>query len=170
MPPVGADSLNRSSNRKETCVPVPAAEKYTYVSDEGKRFSGHWIVEPGIEQRRQNITPLMNLPFNTTVHFIGVHLHPFAEYLELRDITADAIVYRADAANHSYKIGLHTIGSYSNKTGFPIYRDHEYELIYQANNTTNEDQDMMAVMILYMFDKDLGEKIGAFRKGVPGNR
>ena len=36
---------------------------------------------------RTLVTELMSLPYDTTVHYIAVHLHPFAESLELIDLT-----------------------------------------------------------------------------------
>jgi len=38
----------------------------------------------------------MNLRFDTTLHYIAVHLHPFAEFLELRDLTADKSILKAE--------------------------------------------------------------------------
>ena len=35
-----------------------------------------------------------------------------------------------------------------------LYEDHEYELISVYNNTTPTDQDVMAVMFLYILDKE----------------
>ena len=47
-------------------------------------FSGHWVVPPGRQENRTLVTEWLNLRFDTTVHYIAVHLHPFAESLELR--------------------------------------------------------------------------------------
>ena len=43
--------------------------------------------------------------------------------------------------------------SYSSVEGIPIYADHEYEIVSVYDNPTDEPQDAMAVMFLYMLDK-----------------
>ena len=52
------------------------------------------------------------------------------------------------------RIGLAHVDSFSSVEGIPIYKDHEYELVSVYNNITDKNQDSMAVMNLYMLDKD----------------
>ena len=96
----------------------------------------------------------MDLPFDTTVHHIAVHLHPFAASLELRDLTADTTVFRSEVENSAEKIGLERVESFSSEEGIPVYADHEYELVSVYENTSAEDQDSMAIMFLYMLDRE----------------
>ena len=46
----------------------------------------------------------------------------------------------------------HLLGtdSYSSTTGFPIYKNHDYELITVYDNPTGHDIDAMAVLRLYV--------------------
>ena len=99
----------------------------------------------------------MKLTFDTTLHFAAVHLHPFAQSLELRDLTADKTVFKANAQNFKDKIGLKKVDYFSSEEGVPLYKDHEYELISVYNNTTDLDQDSMAVMFLYVLDQEFEE-------------
>ncbi len=108
-------------------------------------------MKPGREENVTNVTRFLQLQFDTTIHYIAVHLHPFAESLELIDRTTGKQVFKAHAKNRSDKIGLESIDYYENVEGIPISKDHEYELVY--NNTSGEDQDSMAVMYLYLHDK-----------------
>ena len=120
----------------------------------GRRFSSHWIVKPGREVNHSNITRFMNVPFDTTAHYIAVHLHPFAESLELRDLTEGVTVYRSLARNSPDRIGLDAVQYYSSEEGLKLHADHEYELVSVYNNTTSEDHDSMAVMYIYALDKE----------------
>ena len=120
----------------------------------GREFSAHWHVAPGVEVNRTLVTGWMELPYDTTVHQISVHLHPFAESLELRDLTTGTTVYKSQTRAPALGIGLEHVDSFSSEEGVPVYADHEYELVSVYNNTTSETQDSMAVMFLYMLDKD----------------
>jgi hypothetical protein len=100
------------------------------------------------------VTELMDLPFDTTLHYVAVHLHPFAETLELIDLTAKKTVYKARTRQADKGIGLAHVDSFSSEEGIPLYKGHEYEIVSVYNNTSGEDQDSMAVMNLYLFDKE----------------
>ena len=127
---------------------------FSFVDEQGRRFSGHWIVKPGRQVNHSNITRYMELPFDTTVHYIAVHLHPFAESLELRDLTADKTVYLSKVRPTEGKIGIDHVDHLSSEEGIPLYKGHEYEMISVYNNTSGEDQDSMAVMYMYLLDKE----------------
>jgi len=120
----------------------------------GQKFTAHWIVKPGRQLYRTLVTETLGLSFDSTVHFIAVHLHPFAEWIELRDLTADRTVFRSRARNFEGKVGLADVDFFSSEEGLALFKDHAYELVGAYNNTTGEDQDSMAVMFLYILDKD----------------
>ncbi len=80
-------------------------------------------------------------------------MHPFAESLELRDVTADRSIFKSHARNLSGEIGLASVEYFSSVEGVPVYKDHEYELISIYDNTTDEEQDSMAVMYAYFLDQ-----------------
>lgn len=135
-----------------SCLPGEAAGPDVYRDDFRRTFSGHWVVKPGREVNRSLVTQILKLPYDTTVHYIAVHLHPFAESLELRDLTAGDTVYKSQARGLESKIGLKHVDSFSSEEGIPLYKDHEYELVSTYDNTTTVDQDSMAVMLLYLRD------------------
>ena len=110
---------------------------------------------PGREENHTRVTSMMNLPRDTQVHYIAVHLHPFAESLELRDITTGKTVYKAVARQTAGRVGLADVQSYSSEEGMPLYKGHEYELISKYNNTSGVDQDSMATMMLYVRPQDM---------------
>ena len=135
------------------CMPGQNAAEHEYADAQGRRFTGHWIVKPGREENHTLVTHLMNVPFDTTIHYIAIHLHPFAESLELRDLTTGTSVYKATTKQTEGAIGLAHVDYYTSVEGLPIYKDHEYELVSIYDNTTSEEQDSMAVMNMYMLDK-----------------
>ena len=120
----------------------------------GRKFTGHWKVKPGREVNHTPVTALMSVPFDTTIHYIAVHLHPFAEYIELYDLTENRLIFRSNAINAKRGIGLVSVDTYSSTEGIPVYKDHEYELVSAYNNPTDEDHDAMATVFLYLLDKE----------------
>jgi hypothetical protein len=125
-----------------------------FTDDFGRKFTGHWIVKPGRQVNHTNTTKFMRLPYDTTAHYIAVHMHPFAESLELRDITADKSLYLSHVTPTTGKIGIERVEHFASAEGIPLYKDHEYDLVSVYNNTTSVDQDSMAVMYIYALDKE----------------
>ncbi|MCH9650106.1 MAG: hypothetical protein K0U98_17855 [Deltaproteobacteria bacterium] len=136
------------------CLVRNSASDTDYQDSLGQRFSGHWVVKPGREENHTLVTEILNLPFDTTVHYIAVHLHPFAESLELRDLTSGESVFRSQVRPAKKGIGIEHVDFFSSPEGLPLYRDHEYELVSIYDNTSGEDQDSMAVMYLYLLDRE----------------
>jgi len=120
-----------------------------------QKFTGFWYVPPGRHVNHSQATKLLALPYDTNAHYIAVHLHPFAESLELRDVTTGETVFKSKTRQAGKGIGLEEVEYYSSVDGLPVHADHEYELITIYNNTSGEQQDSMAVMHLYLHAKDL---------------
>jgi hypothetical protein len=118
----------------------------------GQKFTAHWVVEPGEEVNRTNVTRFLNLPFDTRAHYVAVHLHPFAESLTLKDLTAGKTVLHAKAMNTPDRIGLKHVEHYAGADGIQLHKDHEYELVSVYKNTSDQAVDSMAVMYLYLHD------------------
>ena len=85
--------------------------------------TSHWVVKPGEETSRINVTAQMNVPYNTTVHYIGSHMHPYASHIALYDVTDSVLVFRAKASNYENKSGITKMEHYSSTEGFMLYRD-----------------------------------------------
>lgn len=140
-----------------SCLPgahAPGATMAFYDDPYGRKFSGHWVIKPGREVRRTLVTKMMNLPYDTTLHYAAVHLHPFAESLELRDITTGRTVMRSKARNPEKGIGLEHVDYFSSVEGLPLIREHQYELVSVYDNTSGIDQDSMAAVFLYLENKE----------------
>ncbi len=139
------------------CLQGQNATTHIFADPQGRKFTGHWVVKPGREVNRTLVTKILELPYDTTIHYIAVHLHPFAESLELNDLTAGQVVFKSSTRQFPDRIGLAHVDSFTSVEGIPIYKDHEYELVSVYQNITDKDQDSMAVMNLYMLDKDFVE-------------
>lgn len=136
-----------------SCLVRPNAATHEYQDPLGRRFTGHWVVRPGREVNRTLVTEILDLPYDTTVHYIAVHLHPFAETLELRDLTTGGSVFKSKVRPADEGIGIRHVEHFSSEEGVPLFQDHDYELVSAYNNTSGEDQDSMAVMYMYLLDK-----------------
>lgn len=125
-----------------------------YQDQYGRVYNGHWSIDPHEEIIRTDVTEMMNLEFDTKIHFISIHVHPFATSLELIDKTTGQSVYKGYVVNLKDKIGLSKIDYYSSEEGLPVYKDHEYELvsIYHCSDTS-VTHTAMATMFLYLEDK-----------------
>ncbi len=134
------------------CMVGTTAGMRTIRDQFGTEFAPHWVVPPGRQVNRTLVTKWLQLPFDTRIHHIAVHVHPFSESVELRDLTADKTVFKSGSVRAEGRIGLEVVDAYSSPDGIPVYRDHEYELISIYDNTSGEPQDAMAVMFLYMHD------------------
>jgi len=129
-------------------------DRITFNDTQGRKFTGHWLVKPGREVSHTPQNQLWELPFDTTLYYANVHLHPFAQSLELKDLTTGQTVFKSNAKQLKKGIGLLHVDSFSSEKGTPLYKDHEYELITVYNNTTSVNQDAMSTMILYVEDKE----------------
>lgn len=135
------------------CLVGTNASDHEYADSLGRKFSGHWVVPPGREVNHTLVTHLMRVPYDTTIHYIAVHLHPFAESLELRDLTTGETVFKSRARNFEEHVGLAHVEHFESAEGIPVYAGRDYEMISVYDNTTAEDQDSMAVMYMYLRDR-----------------
>lgn len=138
----------------EGCMMGTNAAGKVRTDSQGNEFSGHWIVKPGREENHTLVTKSLALPFDTTVHYIAAHVHPFAESIELRDLTDGHTVFASKAKNFTDRVGLESVEYYSSVHGFELYDDHEYELVSIYENTSGVDQDSMAVLFIYALDHE----------------
>jgi len=153
----------------KSCLIGENANTNTLYDSFRRQFAGHWVIKPGIEVNHTVATKLLKVPYDTTIHYIAIHLHPFAESLELKDLTRGEIVFKSNVTGYKNKIGINSVEYYSSETGIPLYKDHEYQIISTYNNTSEENQDSMAVMFLYVLDKEFkGSQPALKRLGLKG--
>jgi hypothetical protein len=114
--------------------------------------TGHWLVPPGRQEVRTPVGSIV--PYDTTIHYMLMHLHPYAESMELRDLTTGQSIWKGKAQTDSRSPRLLKTDSYSSRKGFPMYRHHAYELVSVYNNTTHDPVDAMASLWMYAEQKN----------------
>jgi len=151
----------------ECSVGAPAVKGDADTDTYGQQFTAHWVVSPGKEVNTTNVTKFLNLPYDTTVHYIAVHLHPFATELLLKDLTTNKVVFDSHVTPAKDKVGIQSIEHYSSLEGMPMYKSHQYELTSYYDNTTDHDVDSMAVMYMYLKDKNFQKPDLSARAAMP---
>jgi hypothetical protein len=133
---------------------LPGEHAAELVTDQfGRQISGHWIVQPGRQVVENLVTRDLGLAWDTTLHAIDVHLHPFAESIELLDMTTGASLFKSVATQVESGVGLQRVETYRSSEGIPVFKDHEYGLVTVYDNPTEEDHDAMAVLYVHALDK-----------------
>jgi hypothetical protein len=120
----------------------------------GRVLSGHFVVPRGRSERKTLVTKWLHIPYDTTVHFIAVHVHPFCESLALRDLNTGKTLFKSTMRGPKKGIGLENVSYFSSEKGIPVYKDHEYEMVSVYQNSSGENQDAMATFFLYLLDKE----------------
>ncbi len=149
----GQEPLHVGAGCADTCKVNSSA--LTAVGASGSGQTLHWIVPPGHHIYRTEITSQLRLPFDTTVHYATIHVHPFARAMELRDLTSGATVFRLNSQDWSDRLGVAHVDEFKSVKGVPIYRDHRYEVTAEYDNSSDATTDAMAILYLYLLEKDL---------------
>lgn len=156
------DPYNPESKTLEnSCIPLET-KNHTYFDKNGQALSGHWKLFQGKQTFTYNATEQLALKDTMRLHQITPHLHPFATNFILKDLTANQVIYDCKVVNHTNKIGLAKTPAFNSKEGVLMYPSHEYQLTLITNNTTNEEQDMMASMFMFFYDNEMDMKVQAY--------
>ncbi|MFT5647570.1 MAG: hypothetical protein ACI976_002262 [Aureispira sp.] len=139
---------------KDFCIPVET-RNHSYIDKKGNVLSGHWVVPIGNNTYRSSIDTQLQIQDSLRLHAAAIHAHPFATSITLFDKTTNAPVFKSKITNHKTKIGLSKIEAFSSEAGVWLYKNREYELVLQVNNTSKISQDMMGSMFLFFYDKEL---------------
>lgn len=119
----------------------------------GDENTAHWMVPPGHHQYRTEVTEQMQLPFDTTAHYVTGHLHPFGTSLRLIDLETDEVVFEIAARSLSDRLGVEWMSELKSYEGVPIHRGRRYELIAEYNNTLDQPIDAMGILYVYALDQ-----------------
>lgn len=143
---------------KDFCIPVET-KNHSYEDGKGNVLSGHWVIPIGKNSYKSPIDNQLQIEDSLRLHAAAVHVHPFATKIVLFDKTANKPVFSSKITNYTDKIGLSKIDAFSSEAGTWMYKNHEYELVLEVNNTTSTTQDMMGSMFLFFYDAELDRKI-----------
>ena len=139
---------------KDYCIPIET-KNHSYEDGNGNVLSGHWVIPPGKNTYRSSIDNQLQLTDSLRLHAAAVHVHPFANSITLYDKTAKKTIFISRMTNPKNKIGLSNIEPFSSEDGVWLYKNHQYELVLEVNNTTKVNQDMMGSTFLFFYDKEL---------------
>lgn len=167
MLPYDLDNPYKSKkNDPNLCSPIDL-KNHSGPGEDGVPLSAHWQLPEGKTHYEFDVTYQLYLQEDTTVHAMAAHLHPGAETFILFDSTSNEAVYTFDCENYPDKVGLKYVPAYSSEEGILLKADHEYKLILETNNPYTDFRDMMAVLFLYLYDKEMEEHLR--EHGLPGS-
>jgi hypothetical protein len=136
-PVVVQGALNNPEVGRVTSVFFVPPGKHIYKTSYSKNKFPYWAIKKP-----------------ATVHYIWMHVHPFAESIELRDKTTGKTLFKGNVKMRGGSVPLiDHADHYSSKVGFWVFPDHEYELIGTYNNPTDGDVDAMASLYLFFHEK-----------------
>ncbi|HET7711510.1 MAG TPA: hypothetical protein VFL80_06235, partial [Thermoanaerobaculia bacterium] len=142
-----------------TCLVLPRAPNAAgmnsdYVDPSGRRLTGHWVVPPGRQVNHSDVSWFLGLPYDVTVHYAAVHLHPFAKSLALKDAKTGKTIFEAKAKSPEGRLGLEHVDSYASSTGFRLKKNAQYQLISVYDNPLDRNVDSMASMFFGAVDPE----------------
>jgi hypothetical protein len=136
------------------CMPVET-KNHSYEDANGNMMSGHWVIPPGTNIYWSTINRHLQIKDSLRLHAAAVHVHPFATKISIFDKTMAQTVFYCNIINHKDRIGLEKVEDFVSQEGVWMYADHNYLMMLEVDNTTNEDQDMMGSMFLFFYDQEL---------------
>jgi hypothetical protein len=103
-----------------------------------------FFVPPGRHQRQATF----DLMFDGRIHFMGTHVHPHAESVDLFSVSRQEKVWKAQRKNSSegQMVGMDV---YSNPQGYPVRFGESYRITSTYNNPTDQDIDAMAGLFIF---------------------
>src|SRR5262249_39523250 len=107
------------------CGPfVGQAASTAFVASLGKTNTIHWLIPPGDYEGRVPVSDQLDLPFDTTVHYVTGHLHPYGKSLELVDKTEGNTVFTIHSADRKDRLGVERMEEWSSVEGVQMKKDH----------------------------------------------
>ena len=98
------------------------------------------------KRHEQQIT--FEAPFNGRIHFVGSHLHPYAESIELFDVSRSCAVWRGQLQPEMHP-GENSIETYSSAAGYAVRAGDTFRISSVYNNPTSDKVDAMAAVFLF---------------------
>ncbi|WP_233273939.1 hypothetical protein [Altibacter lentus] len=144
------------------CTPIDL-KNHSFLNKEGEKLSAHWILPEGNHRYEFDVTYQLELKEDTTIHAMAAHLHPHAQSFTLYDITEETAVYTFECENYNNKIGLKKVPVYASEEGLTLYADNSYKLILETKNPSEGFSDMMAVLFVYLYDREMDDHLRSQR-------
>lgn len=136
------------------CCVATASQGGIMPDKYGAEHTIHWMVPPGNHRYRSEVTEQLDLPFDTTSHYVTGHLHPMGTSLKLVELNTQKVVFDITAKCRTDRKGVAEMSEIQSIEGVPLHAGKRYELIAEYNNTSDESIDAMGIMYLYMLEKE----------------
>jgi hypothetical protein len=140
-----------------TAAPIETTPGNVFKNAKGAQTSYHWLVPPG-RHRYSSVFTGLEVPYDTSLHHMSIHLHAYGTYCQLKDLTTGKHLFKSHAKNYKDRIGIEKSEAYSSSQGIPVYKDHKYQVVCEYNNTTSKPIDAMGVLYLYFHNKKFDRK------------
>jgi hypothetical protein len=136
------------------CGPfVTKAASNSFVASLGKTNTIHWMIPPGHYESRVPVDAQLDLPYDTTAHYITAHLHPYGKSIALVDTTTNTVVCEIKSRDFTDKLGVEEMTEVKSSAGVPLFKDHQYQLVTTYHNPTHEPIDAMSILYVYCRDR-----------------
>ncbi len=87
------------------------------------------------------------------IHFMGTHVHPYAESVELRNLTRNEIVWRGRSKVESGRMMGFDV--YSSPEGYPVRPEETFRVTSAYDNPTDREIDAMAgLFVMFSLDSE----------------
>ena len=106
-----------------------------------------YFVPPNRHERQTTF----DLPFAGRIHFMGTHIHPYAESMEVFDVSQGRSVWRGKPAAQPDG-GRNTMDTYSSVVGYPVHAGDTFRVTSVYNNPTSDKIDAMAAVFFFYSD------------------
>ena len=140
-----------------SCVPPGVNASLGGIRKNGE-VTLHWMVPPGRHIYRTDVTDQLKLGFETTIHYVTGHLHPFGELITVRNKTTDQMLFEIKSQDHPEKKSVTLMEEFKLEAGIPVNPQDEYELVITYNNPTDKPTDAMGIVYLYLLDRNFDKE------------
>lgn len=136
-----------------------------FLDSIGKTNTMHWMIPPGRYESRVPVTDQLELPADTTAHYVTAHLHPYARFVSLVDTTTGMTLFTIWSKDFADRRGVAHIDEWRSIDGVPLHGTHSYELVTVYDNPTAQPIDAMSILYVYAvdtrFQASLHARVGA---------
>jgi hypothetical protein len=141
-------------NAGAACGPfIGKAASNSFLASLGKTNTVHWLIPPGHFESRVDVTPQMELPYDTRAHYVTAHLHPYGKSVSLVDKTDAKTLFTVHASDYTDRLGVRAMEQWSSDEGVVLRKDHRYEIVTTYHNPTDKPIDAMSIVYIYALDK-----------------
>ena len=137
------------------CSQLPPATGQVFHDPLGQSFAADWLVPPGGSTTRTLVTRLLNLPYDTTLHYANAQLLPHARSVELVDLTDQRTILHLQVEEKRQDGSLARVSTFSSLPGVPMPAGHEYEMVAVYDNPGRIRLQAKASLHLYLRDQEL---------------